>query len=542
MRKFTKSILALALLMVGATSVKAETLDQVYEIDYSNYKEFPFFAMGFTPEWVDGIMVDGGSSDWHQYFIADGIPTEKGKNYRVKALVKASADVKVAVNMRWSWSEDPLNTVASIPGSTEFQEVEWDYEEVGGTACGLIAQPGVTSTVIEWKKLTVYEVIPDGPVIEPTWVSVIKNGDLEGDDASCFSLAQPGVGGPWMATIEDGIGKEGSRGLKVVSCDKADIPACQLNPSSDANSYQWATQFFISSGYKIPSGKKVHLKFDYRADVEGGADVQAHGAPGAYNWWNFTGSFTFNDEWQTYEKTIKLDDNQSPTSNPFYTVAFNLGKNEKATTFYFDNIVMEAAVDDPETLDGFEASPAIPAIPTPSIKIGENGVATFVADYSVKLDDNVTAYAAVYDKTNNSVTLTKVTEIPLHTPVIVEAASGTYPEELARVLALGTDNDLLESDGKVAGNGTIYVLAKGDSGVGFYKLAADEKVPSGKGYLKIAAADAAPEFIGLNGSTTAIKAIEKAVDNGAIFNLAGQRVEQATKGLYIVNGKKVILK
>ena len=42
---------------------------------------------------------------------------------------------------------------------------------------------------------------------------------------------------------------------------------------------------------------------------------------------------------------------------------------------------------------------------------------------------------------------------------------------------------------------------------------------------------------------TAIEAVKtKNVENGQFFNLAGQRVAQPTKGLYIVNGKKVIIK
>jgi hypothetical protein len=42
---------------------------------------------------------------------------------------------------------------------------------------------------------------------------------------------------------------------------------------------------------------------------------------------------------------------------------------------------------------------------------------------------------------------------------------------------------------------------------------------------------------------TAIEAVKaQNVENGQYFNLAGQRVAQPTKGLYIVNGKKVIIK
>jgi hypothetical protein len=38
----------------------------------------------------------------------------------------------------------------------------------------------------------------------------------------------------------------------------------------------------------------------------------------------------------------------------------------------------------------------------------------------------------------------------------------------------------------------------------------------------------------------AVKSINK--EDGAYYNLAGQRVAQPQKGLYIVNGKKVIIK
>ena len=41
---------------------------------------------------------------------------------------------------------------------------------------------------------------------------------------------------------------------------------------------------------------------------------------------------------------------------------------------------------------------------------------------------------------------------------------------------------------------------------------------------------------------TAIDAIESAQQPGAIYNVAGQRVQQMTKGLYIIGGKKVVIK
>jgi len=49
----------------------------------------------------------------------------------------------------------------------------------------------------------------------------------------------------------------------------------------------------------------------------------------------------------------------------------------------------------------------------------------------------------------------------------------------------------------------------------------------------------------IDGIATGIETIDNGqltMDNGVIYNLAGQRVNKAQKGLFIVNGKKVIIK
>ena len=68
-----------------------------------------------------------------------------------------------------------------------------------------------------------------------------------------------------------------------------------------------------------------------------------------------------------------------------------------------------------------------------------------------------------------------------------------------------------------------------------------------RGYLDLSDLEATSarglNFISLEGETTGIDAVKQEVKaNEVFFNLAGQRVAQPTKGLYIVNGKKVIIK
>lgn len=550
MRKFTKCLMTLCLLCIAGVASAKETV--VYSLDYSTMADqegAPFYAGlpdGASISIKNGLLVIDNTSDagdfWSlQYAIGSGFATTENNDYKINITYNTTkaggGGVWVAFG-NWDVRETNYGVTLQECAADEFKTFTWTVSAFSSSAAGnfvLMQSRGFVGK-ISIKKVEVIEIEADGP--EPTLVSVITNGDLEGTDASCFSSTQSGTGGPWMVTIEDGIGKDGSRGIKVVSVDIDDLPSWQYSGEGDA--YQWCNQFFISSKYKLPKGTKVRLKFNYKASVAGDAAIQAHGAPGAYNDWNFLPGLSFTDEWQTYDETKVLNSNTSKDDNLFYTAAFNLGLNKVATTFYFDNIVMEAGVVNTETMDGFELSPAIP-VADPKITIGAAGAATIYPNYSMKVDENVTAYAVTYDDVNKKVELVKVTEIPVNNAVLVEGAAGTYPQKMTNVLSLGTANDLKGSDGKIKGNGSIYVLANKGKGVGFYKLKSGETVPYGKGYLEITA-PTAPEFLGLNGETTAIKALEKAVDNGAIFNLNGQQVDQPNKGLYIVNGKKVVLK
>lgn len=97
-------------------------------------------------------------------------------------------------------------------------------------------------------------------------------------------------------------------------------------------------------------------------------------------------------------------------------------------------------------------------------------------------------------------------------------------------------SDLKVSNGTVSGD-DIYVLAKKDV-LGFYKLASTDKVPAGKAYLQIASSSR--EFIPINGEATAIKIVDTAKANSTIYNLAGQQVKNAQKGVFVIDGKKVI--
>lgn len=199
------TLIALLTCFIGA---KAEWVED-YNIDYSTHTGFPFYVMGYVPEWFDGVMTDFGAgykyvavegaeetSDvivtteagveyykiavaepaWHQYFIADGIPTELDGAYTIKAMVKASEACSINVNMGWGWGEGQ-SMGATINIGTEWQEVEWEYSGIGGSSCNLVAQPGTVTATIEWKYVKVSHNQKEQRPVE--WIEQLTNGDAE---------------------------------------------------------------------------------------------------------------------------------------------------------------------------------------------------------------------------------------------------------------------------------------------------------------------------------------------------------------------------
>ena len=158
---------------------------------------------------------------------------------------------------------------------------------------------------------------------------------------------------------------------------------------------------------------------------------------------------------------------------------------------------------------------------------------------------SVTAYTA---KVNSNewakwITMAELeSDIPAYTPVILEGEPGVYElsiieDEVAPV----EDNDLQGTlkDIEAAGK---YVLAKPeDKEVGFY-LAETGTLKAGKAYIEIPGpVDVKALFFSFDGEDpTGIANVESAVENGLIYNLAGQRLNKVQKGINIINGKKVL--
>ena len=169
------------------------------------------------------------------------------------------------------------------------------------------------------------------------------------------------------------------------------------------------------------------------------------------------------------------------------------------------------------------------------------GYTTYVTKNAIEIPSGISAYVVAAVNTN-SVALSKVESVPAGTAIIVEAAKGNYECSIVASAEEPAVNNLKASNGSVSGNGTIYALAKKDV-VGFYPVAEGVTVPAGKAYIEVEGEAPVKGYLALGDEADAINNIAVEAANGAIYNIAGQKMESIKNGgLYIVNGKKVVVK
>lgn len=181
------------------------------------------------------------------------------------------------------------------------------------------------------------------------------------------------------------------------------------------------------------------------------------------------------------------------------------------------------------------------------ITIGKSGLNTLVAPFDIDftLDTSLEAYVAVAAE-NGYVTLEQVQQAPANTPLILKAEPGLYYEALTYGAAAPAVNLLKAGDSQTTIGGDYaydYVLKGGE----FCRASEGGNptyegiVPNGKAYLSLEA-PASRTLQLVFGEATGISSVKTAKAEGSIYTLSGARVAQPQKGLYIQDGKKLIVK
>ena len=187
------------------------------------------------------------------------------------------------------------------------------------------------------------------------------------------------------------------------------------------------------------------------------------------------------------------------------------------------------------------------------ITIKEIGKTTWCSEYDLDFTnvEGVKAYTATgYNNITKTIWLTRVMEVPAGTGILVKGDAGNYRIPHATVQSayanwfVGNLGETIKI-GETDGDKTNYYLKDGT----FKSVAGYANIGKNKAYLQLpTSVFGGTRSIGISyddeDGTTSIKDLTPALSEGEgeWFTLQGQRVAKPGKGLYIKNGKKVIVR
>ncbi len=238
---------------------------------------------------------------------------------------------------------------------------------------------------------------------------------------------------------------------------------------------------------------------------------------------------------------------------PSASFAFGMGPNDEITVY-----CRACLIDEYKNNNDWKDLTNVKTRPF-TITVSDAGIATgcFYDDLDFTNVNGLKAYiASGQNSSKGTVKLKRVNKVPAYTGFIVKGDKSTY--EIPAIVTDTTCSNLLVGTlaettlSSTDGSYTNYVLGKEDGKVGFYLPADNYKLPANKAYLRLpASVSGAKTVISINfdddeDGTTDISAVKDLNDktNGQteIYNLNGQRKYSLSKGLNIVNGKKIFVK
>ncbi len=199
------------------------------------------------------------------------------------------------------------------------------------------------------------------------------------------------------------------------------------------------------------------------------------------------------------------------------------------------------------------------------IKLGATGYATYtnVTSSTLALPDGLKAYIVQNGDSNNpsyNVTLESISNIPAGWAVILKGEPNTTytlstTADEAATISSGKTNCLVAvtSDKELAYSASTFLLGVVDGNVGFYPTTGSGTLYAGKAYLSYQTKympSTSSEAKGLNivfvdNEATGISSTfrDERLTTNDVYDLCGRKVtDSLTKGIYIKNGKKVVIK
>ena len=207
----------------------------------------------------------------------------------------------------------------------------------------------------------------------------------------------------------------------------------------------------------------------------------------------------------------------------------------------------------PAKSDSYLQFTKITVVLAAKVTIGTYQWVTYVSDQVMDFTGSDVKAYVVTGASGSAITKTPVTKAAANTPLLLNAPAETYTIPAAATgTNYSTTNKLVAGTGAAvaydANSGYNYVLSI-DNGKAMFMRIVDgtpATVPSGKAYLALDAAPSGARGLNLfdDEDVTGIDAtlVNSEKVNSDVFDLSGRKVANPTKGLYIVNGKKYVIK
>ena len=192
---------------------------------------------------------------------------------------------------------------------------------------------------------------------------------------------------------------------------------------------------------------------------------------------------------------------------------------------------------------------------TVDIYVSEAGYATYVSNFTLDYSSNANLKAYIAKEESGEIKFTEVKKVPANTGVLLRATDGGGNTYTVNTTTAETDdmtgNKLVRGTGAAVATGTNpynYILNVVNNELGFYR-ANNQTVATNRAYLQTSVTPGALAKIAIifDDATTSINALDNLTDSqldndAPIYNLAGQKVTKAYKGVVIQNGKKLLNK
>jgi len=518
------------------------------------------------------VEADGKLASWDcQFFVfaTDTIPV--GKELRMTLRVRAEKSGMFETQAHWTPGDyNHYQLFGNVNYTTEWQKIEVTAT-IGESHTGASNDKRMQSVAFNLSTMTDGNVIyfddvklemrdPKGPEEFTGWFNMLRHGTLSADkignrtnftgrdgidgvDRAARIVADEIDGEPALNVTS--IGWNAQKVNKVLVVDDDGNPVLdekgdstyteeyvdiyiKENGDTLTNIDNWQTQFFVTGPHKFATGSKYKLTMWARADKPATIETQAHRMPGDYIHWQLLGNLDLTTEWQQFEFPDQEVTSDQSGSGSFQTIAFNCNVPKEVVNYYFrfEEFSANAAdvTEDERTLDSESIF-----LPVPGADNKDGAKASI--DFTKCME--VLEATSFENLINENMSVQKGEE----EFGAVDASAGFF---LTNTGMLSDDETglIVEMDEVSDSDPTLNLTVYNDGeGLGENTLDTKMRFSFNKWFYVFNVTLVSEESYNGVSEITMQPAAQRAA-----YDLMGRRVQQPVKGLYIINGKKYLVK